>query len=94
MVYLVWHVCAVTTCGGQGTTFWSQLSPSGFKWNLGVEPKLSGLRRCVCFLRRLTHPGGNFVCNRFNCAFIFYHWLAFYFGSHLSLSSLNLSVNL
>lgn len=48
----------------------------------------------VCFLRRLTHPGRNFVCNRFNCAFIFYHWLAFYFSSQLSLSPLNLSVNL
>lgn len=82
------------TCGGQGTTPWSQLSPSGFIWSLGVELKPSGLCRCVCFLRRLTHPGRNFVCNRFNCAFIFYHWLAFYFSSQLSLSSLNLSANM
>lgn len=82
------------TCGGQGTTSWSQLSPSGFIRSLGVELKSSGPCRCVCFLRRLTHPGRNFVCNRFNCAFIFYHWLAFYFSSQLSLSPLNLSVNL
>lgn len=91
MVYLVWHACAVTY---MWTMSWSQLSPSGFIWSLGVELKWSGLCRCVCFLRRLTHPGRNFVCNRFNCAFIFYHWLAFYFSSQLSLSSLNLSVNL
>lgn len=82
------------TCRGQGAMSWSQFSPSGFIWSLGVEPKSTGLWRCVCFLRRLTHPGRNFVCNRFNCALIFYHWLTFYFSSHLSLSSLNLSVNL
>lgn len=41
-LYAVWAHVSQCKCGGQRTTWWSQLSPSAFTWVTGIELALSG----------------------------------------------------